>query len=117
MAEGDLDALDKAAADGVTVAPRQILFESLSVRTFRWYWVTSWISSTGDGMENVIRNVLVYQLAGSSAPFWLGMMVFAHWVPFTFFSLYGGVLADRYDNRKVQIVTQIVLMVSAFLVA
>ena len=68
-------------------------------------------------MENVIRNVLVYQLAGASAPFWLGMMVFAHWVPFTFFSLYGGVLADRYDNRKVQLVAQVLLMSAAIGVA
>ena len=98
-------------------APRRIQFEALGVPTFRWYWVFSWISSTGDGMENVIRNVLVYQLAGASAPFWLGMMVFAHWVPFTFFSLYGGVLADRYDNRKVQLVAQVLLMSAAIGVA
>ena len=98
-------------------APRRIQFEALSVPTFRWYWIFSWISSTGDGMENVIRNVLVYQLAGASAPFWLGMMVFAHWVPFTFFSLYGGVLADRYDNRKVQLVAQVLLMSAAIGVA
>src|SRR5207248_1922101 len=91
--------------------------EALGVPTFRWYWVTSWVSSTGDGMENVIRNVLVYQLAGPTAPFWLGMMVFAHWVPFTFFSLYGGVLADRYDNRKVQIVAQLLLMTAAVAIA
>jgi predicted MFS family arabinose efflux permease len=64
-------------------------------------------------MENVIRNFLVLQLAGATAPFWLGMMVFAHWVPFTFFSLYGGVLADRYDNRKVQMVAQVLLMTAA----
>ena len=75
------------------------------------------MSSTGDGMENVIRNVLVYQLAGPTAAFWLGMMVFAHWVPFTFFSLYGGVLADRYDNRKVQIVAQLLLMTAAVAIA
>src|SRR2546425_11419337 len=68
-------------------------------------------------MENVIRNVLVYQLAGQTAAFWLGMMVFAHWVPFTFFSLYGGVLADRYDNRKVQLVAQALLMTAGLGVA
>ena len=45
------------------------------------------------------------------------MMVFAHWVPFTFFSLYGGVLADRYDNRKVQLVAQVLLMSAAIGVA
>ena len=116
MADRKVDALELEPGAGV-VAPRRIQFEALGVPTFRWYWITSWISSTGDGMENVIRNVLVYQLAGASAPFWLGMMVFAHWVPFTFFSLYGGVLADRYDNRKVQIVAQLLLMTAAISIA
>lgn len=68
-------------------------------------------------MENVIRNALVLQLAGDAAAFWLGMMVFAHWVPFTVFLLYAGVLADRYDNRKVQIVAQLLLMAAAVGVA
>lgn len=89
-------------------------FAALHVRTFRWYWILGWISSTGDGMENVIRAFLVVDLVGlSSAPFWLGMMLFAHWVPFTFFSLYGGALADRHDNRKVQILAQVLLLTAA----
>lgn len=97
---------------------RPMRFAALQVPTFRWYWLTSWISSTGDGMENVIRGLLVVQLVGiAAAPFWLGMMVFAHWVPFTLFSLYGGALADRYDNRKVQIAAQLLLMTAAFGVA
>lgn len=97
---------------------RPIRFAALQVPTFRWYWITSWISSTGDGMENVIRGLLIVQLVGiGAAPFWLGMMVFAHWIPFTLFSLYGGALADRYDNRKVQIVAQLLLMTAAFGVA
>jgi len=97
----------------IAAEPPRARFAALSVPTFRWYWATGWISSTGDGMENVIRNVLVVQLTGAAAPFWLGMMVFAHWIPFTLFSLYGGVLADRYDNRKVQIVAQVLLMTAA----
>src|SRR5437773_5948210 len=117
MAEQKVDALEVTPGAGVAPVPRRIRFEALAIPTFRWYWVTSWISSTGDGMENVIRNVLVVQLAGATAPFWLGMMVFAHWVPFTFFSLYGGVLADRYDNRKVQIVAQLLLMTAAVAIA
>jgi MFS family permease len=101
-----------------SAAVRPIRFAALQIPTFRWYWVTSWISSTGDGMENVIRGLLILQLVGlRAAPFWLGMMVFAHWVPFTLFSLYGGALADRYDNRKVQIVAQFLLMGAAFGVA
>lgn len=99
-------------------ATRPVRFAALQVPTFRGYWLTSWISSTGDGMENVIRGLLILQLVGSrAAPFWLGMMVFAHWIPFTLFSLYGGTLADRYDNRKVQIWAQLLLMTAAFGVA
>jgi len=116
VSDRKVDALEVEPGAGAT-APSSIRFEALSVPTFRWYWIFSWVSSTGDGMENVIRNVLVYQLAGPTAPFWLGMMVFAHWVPFTFFSLYGGVLADRYDNRKVQIVAQLLLMTAAIAIA
>lgn len=122
QAERKTDALD-VGSDGVpgvaavAAQPAQLRFAALEVPVFRWYWVTSWISSTGDGMESVIRNVLVVQLAGNAAPFWLGMMVFAHWVPFTLFSLYGGVVADRYDNRKVQIVVQLILMAAAVGVA
>ena len=105
-----------AAAEPVVTRP--IRFAALQVPTFRWYWLASWISSTGDGMENVIRGLLVLQLVGlQAAPFWLGLMVFAHWVPFTVFSLYGGALADRYDNRKVQICAQLLLMAAAFGVA
>ncbi|HEX9437233.1 MAG TPA: MFS transporter [Candidatus Limnocylindria bacterium] len=103
---------------GVLAAPRRTRFAALEVPTFRWYWIVSWISQTGDGMENVIRGYLVVQLVGlAGAPFWLGMMVFAHWVPFTVFALYGGVLADRYDPRKVQIVAQLLLLTAALGVA
>ncbi|MFN2520739.1 MAG: MFS transporter [Candidatus Limnocylindria bacterium] len=101
-----------SAAESLPAASR---FAALGVPTFRWYWLTGAISTTGDGMENVIRNWLVLQLTGS--PFWLGMMVFAHWVPFTFFSLYGGVLADRHDNRRVQLVAQTLLLLAAAAIA
>ncbi|HVR87976.1 MAG TPA: MFS transporter [Candidatus Limnocylindria bacterium] len=99
-------------------AVRPVRFAALSIPTFRSYWIVSWISSTGDGMENVIRGLLIVKLVGlAGAPLWLGMAVFAHWIPFTLFSLYGGALADRYDNRKVQIVAQLLLMTAAFGVA
>ncbi|HEX9496018.1 MAG TPA: MFS transporter [Candidatus Limnocylindria bacterium] len=110
------DAVPASATQPAVAGPMR--FAALKVPTFRWYWLTSWISSTGDGMEDVIRGILVVQLVGvAAAPFWLGMMVLAHWVPFTLFSLYGGALADRYDNRKVQIVSQLLLMAAAFGVA
>ncbi|OGO72400.1 MAG: hypothetical protein A3G84_07610 [Chloroflexi bacterium RIFCSPLOWO2_12_FULL_71_12] len=112
------DLSDRPAAGplgGIAAAPPRARFAAFEVPTFRWYWGTSAISITGDGMENILRNWLVWELTGS--PLWLGMMVFAHWIPFTIFSLYGGILADRYDNRKVQIVAQCLLLVAALAVA
>src|SRR5437868_14793894 len=44
-------------------------------------------------------------------------MALSNWVPLTYFSLTGGVLADRYDNRKVQIVAQLLLMTAAVAIA
>ena len=99
----------------VAAEARGLRFAALAVPQFRLYWIASAVSITGDGMENVIRNWLVWELTHS--PLWLGMMVFAHWVPFTFFSLYGGVLADRYDNRRVQLVAQSLLMAAGLGVA
>jgi MFS family permease len=118
QADKKTDALEFEASSApglaaIAAQPPPTRFAALDVPVFRRYWAASWISSTGDGMENVILNVLVVQLAGAAAPFWLGMMVFAHWLPFTLFSLYGGVLADRYDNRKVQLVAQLLLMTAA----
>lgn len=106
----------RTATGGATPVPR-LGFAALHVPLYRWYFGTSWVSSAGDGMETVIRNLLVLQLAGDQAAFWLGMMVFAHWVPFTVFSLYGGALADRYDVRKVQLVAQLLLFAAGLGVA
>lgn len=103
----------------MTVAPagegRGVHFAALGVPQFRWYWLASGLSTTGDAMENVLRNWLIWQLTGS--PLWLGLMVFAHWVPYAVLSLWSGVLADRYDNRKLQILAQSLLGVAALGVA
>lgn len=100
------------------IAPAQRLgLAAFRVPLYRWYFGASWVSLSGDGMETVIRNLLVLQLAGDQAAFWLGMMVFAHWVPFTAFSLYGGTLADRYDVRKVQLTAQLLLFAAGLGVA
>ena len=104
----------------MSVAPppaQRLRLVAFEVPLYRWYFGASWISSAGDGMETVIRNLLVLQLAGDQAAFWLGMMVFAHWVPFTLFSLYGGTLADRYDLRKLQLVAQLLLFAAGLGVA
>ncbi len=68
-------------------------------------------SRVGDTMEAVIRSWLVWQLTGSA--FWLGFMVFCHWLPNLSLSMFAGVLADRLDNRKVIMFCESLYMSSA----
>jgi MFS family permease len=43
----------------------------------------------------------------------VGLLLFCRYVPFSLFGLYSGVVADRYDNRRVMMVTQTGSMVVA----
>ena len=55
-------------------------------------------------MQSVAQAWLVFQLTNSS--FYLGLDGFANTLPIAVFSLWGGVVADRFDRRKLLIGTQ-----------
>ena len=56
-------------------------------------------------------------LTTTGSEFWLGLDAFLQEVPFLLFSLFGGVLADRMDRRRILLISQYVQMSSAFLMA
>ena len=66
-------------------------------------------------MQNVAQGWLVLTLTDSA--FWLGVVGFAGSIPFLFVTLFGGVIADRVDKRRLLLVTQTVMMLLAFLLA
>src|SRR5262245_1629628 len=82
---------------------------------FRLYWTGAFVSNFGTWMQTVAQGYLVYQLTGST--FMLGVVGFAQSIPFLFFALFGGVLADRFERRRLMVVTQSALMLLAFLLA
>ena len=55
-------------------------------------------------MQDTALPWLVLQLTHS--PVYVGLLVFARYAPFMAFGLFSGALADRFDNRRVVIVTQ-----------
>lgn len=57
-------------------------------------------------MQDLALPWLVLELTGSA--FLVGLIVFCRYAPFSIFGLWGGVAADRYDNRRVMLVTQTV---------
>ncbi len=80
------------------------MFSSLRYRNFRLLWMGVVISTTGDFIELVALNWLVYELTGSA--FYLGMFNLARALPVLFFTLIAGTLADKYERRKLMIYSQ-----------
>ena len=72
---------------------------------FRRYWVAGLATFTAFSMQMMTRGWLVEEMTGS--PFLVSMVMAAMMLPMLFLSLFGGVLADRLDRRKVVVAADI----------
>src|SRR4051812_8835704 len=88
------------------------MFRSLHVPNFRLYVSANLVSQIGTWMQRIGQDWLVLQLSGDSGVA-LGITTALQFGPTLLFSFYGGVLADRYDKRRVLMVTQTVMGVLA----
>jgi MFS family permease len=86
-------------------------FHSLRVRNFRLYIAGQAVSTTGTWMQLVAVPWLVLELSGSGVA--LGVDTALLFLPILLFGAWGGVVADRFDNRRVQIATQIAYAILA----
>ena len=75
-------------------------------------WVGACTSSIGTWMQIVAQAWLVYDLSKSG--FLLGLDMFLGGIPIFLFSLFGGVIADRFERRRVLLASQWLQMASAF---
>jgi MFS transporter, DHA1 family, staphyloferrin A biosynthesis exporter len=89
--------------------------QSLRHPNFRLLWFGTVISSSGDWMDQIALNWLVYQLSGSAVQ--LAILNLARLAPIFVFTLVGGVIADRAERRRLLFTTQAVAMVLAFILA
>lgn len=90
-------------------------FRALRRANFRWYWISGLGMAGAQGITQFAVTWLVLDLTGSVAS--LGLVILAQGFPLTVISLFGGVLADRYDRLKLLIGAQIVSMLSVFSLA
>jgi MFS family permease len=84
-------------------------------RNYRLYFAGQIISATGTWMQDTALPWLVLQRTHS--PVQVGLLLFCRYVPFALFGLVAGVVADRYDNRLMLMITQAAAMVVAALLA
>jgi MFS family permease len=73
-------------------------------RNFRLFFTGQLVSVSGTWMQNVALAWFVYELTGS--PLAVGVLTFCRFSPQTLFGLFAGVLADRFDNRRLMLGTQ-----------
>ena len=88
---------------------------AFTYRDFRVLWFGAFTSTVGTWMQRVAQSWLVLELTGST--FYLGLDDFLSQLPILLFTLLGGVIADRYDRRRLLLGSQYVQMSTAFTLA
>ena len=90
-------------------------FSALRHRNFLYYFIGMCISTTGTWMQNIAQPWLAYQLTDS--PFLLGLVGALQFTPVLLFSLFAGVLVDRFSKKKLLIITQAASLVTTLALA
>ena len=80
-------------------AAPQKSFAALRHSGYRKYCAFSALAMMADNIEHVISYWVLFQKFQS--PELGGFAVISHWVPFLLFSVYSGLLADRFDPRRI----------------
>jgi len=84
------------------------MFASLRVRNYRFYASGQVVSLTGTWMQRAAQDWLVLELSGGS-PGSLGVAVALQFLPTLLLTLWAGMIADRFDKRRLLIGTQTAL--------
>ena len=96
---------------------RRGAFAALRHRDFRLLWVGQFISLTGSQMQLVTINWHVYLLmrprGEAAAAAALGLVGLVRVLPIVVCSLIGGVVADAVDRKRLLLITQTVMLLSA----
>jgi MFS family permease len=86
-------------------------------RNYRLFFYGQLTSVAGTWMQNIAMAWLVVGLAPHSRGLAVGLLAACRFGPFTVLGLFSGVVTDRFDNRRVVIVTQSVQMVFSAVLA
>ena len=90
-------------------------FAAMRHRNFQLFVFGQLISSVGTWMQIIAQGWLVYQLSRSELA--LGIVGFASALPALLITPWGGVIVDRVPKRTLLVITQIVSMILAFVLA
>jgi predicted MFS family arabinose efflux permease len=84
---------------------------AFNYRNYRLLWTGAFLSSIGTWTQDVALSWLIH--SGLGDPFYLGLRAFASDAPLIAFMLLGGAVADRFDRRRVLLVSNTLQMALA----
>jgi MFS family permease len=93
----------------------QETFAALKHYNYRLWFAGQVVSLVGTWMQSTAQGYLIYQITRS--PVYLGLVGFVGGVPSLFFTLFGGLVADRLPRRNLLVITQSSMMFLAFILA
>ena len=88
--------------------PPTLIFAALRHRNFRLFFVGQFVSLCGTWMQTVAQGWLVLQLTNSA--FAVGLVTALGSLPILLLTLYGGVVADRVNKRRLVVVLQMLML-------
>ena len=121
MSDEVMETAPVAAPSSPSEAPRESAsglfeaFRALRHRNFRLYFAGQLTSLTGTWMQTVAQSWLVLKLTNS--PLMLGLVTFANYLPILLVALFAGVVVDHVDRRRLILVAQVLMMLSALVLA
>ncbi|MCI2179127.1 MAG: MFS transporter, partial [Ancrocorticia sp.] len=89
-------------------------FASLHVRNYRIWFISALIANTGTWMQRVAQDWLVLAILTHDNSFAVGAVTALQFLPLLLFMPVAGTLADRFDMRKILLVTQSAQAIFAF---
>ncbi len=96
--------------DGKPDAPPRIV-DALRIRNFRLFFFGAFVSNLGTWLQSVPLSWLVLEMTDSA--FWVALVPVSQFGPMLLLGLPGGAAADRFERKKVLLVTQTVMLTSA----
>ncbi len=83
-------------------------FSSLHYRNFRLYLTGQLVSKLGTAIQNIAMSWTLYEITGSAIK--LGLNGLFRGVPIILLGLFAGTLADRFERRRIVLITDAILI-------
>ena len=111
----DDDADDEEEPERVTLLQIHKTFSALQIPAYRLLWLSMLFGFLGMQMQMVARGILAFEIGGTNSA--IAVVTVGWGIPMLFFSLLGGTIADRFDKRRLMIITQAGTAVGAIIIA